>query len=76
MSNTHLLPFHTGFFVDWDGNTRRVEAPGDGFTCRLTAHNAYTGVDVIDHALFICYEAVYYETIEALEAAGVKVNLI
>lgn len=20
----------TGFFVDWDGNTRRVEAPGDG----------------------------------------------
>lgn len=24
-----------GFFVDWDGNTRRTEAPGVGMSCTV-----------------------------------------
>lgn len=66
----------TGFFVDWDGNTRRVEAPGSGYTCLIVEKDGYLGVDVLDPDGFVCHEATYYPTLEALEAVGVAINLI
>lgn len=73
LGQTHLV---IGFFVDWDGNTRRTEAPGSGYTCQLVEHANYLGVDVIDHEGFVCHEAVYYPTQDALRAVGVTVNLV
>lgn len=69
-----------GFFVDWDGNTRRVEKPGPGLSCQVVEctlwGNPYKGVDVLDHEGFVTYEATYYETLDALRAVGVTVNLL
>lgn len=65
-----------GYFVDWDGNTRRVEAPGAGYSCQLTEHADYVGVDVVEPDGCVCHEAVYYPTIESLQAVGVSVNLV
>lgn len=56
----------TGFFVDWDGVTRQVEAPGDGYTCHVYQKNNYTVVDVIDQEGFVTFEAEYYQTEEAI----------
>lgn len=65
-----------GFFADWDGNTRRVEAPGDGYTCQVCKKPGYLGVDVIEHDGLVCFEAVYYPTLDTLRAVGVTVNLV
>lgn len=69
-----------GFFVDWDGNTRRVEAPGAGMTCQVVERQLkgrpYKGVDVLDHEGFVTHEATYYESLDALRAVGVTVNLV
>lgn len=59
-----------------DGNTRRVEAPGSGYTCLIVEKDGYLGVDVLDPDGFVCHEATYYPTLEALEAVGVTINLI
>lgn len=64
-----------GFFVDWDGNTRRTEAPGPGMSCRVYDADDYRRVDVIDREGFVTYEAVYYPTVEAIQAVGVNVNM-
>lgn len=67
----------TGFFVDWDGNTRRVEAPGDGLSCAvIEKEDDYQCVDVIDADGFVCHEATLYQTLEDLEAVGVTINLV
>ena len=65
-----------GFFVDWDGNTRRVECPGEGLSCKVITRLDYVDIDVIDAAGFVCHEATYYPTLAALEAVGVAINLI
>lgn len=65
----------TGFFVDWDGNTRRVESPGDGLSCRVVQREDYMGVDVIDADGFVCHEATYYTDLNALESAGVRISM-
>ncbi len=65
----------TGFFVDWNGNTRRFELPGDGYTCRLANRN-FPSVDVIDPAGFVCHEATFFPTLDEVKSAGVEVNLI
>ena len=71
----------TGFFVDWNGDTRRVERPGVGYTCghitsKGTGKNAYMAVDVLDSEGFVTHEAVYYPTLDAIQALGVSVNLV
>lgn len=66
----------TGFFVDWDGNTRRVEAPGNGLSCMLREHETFTGVDVVEPDGCVCHEAVFYPTLDALRAVGVTINLV
>jgi len=70
----------SGFFVDWDGNTRRTEAPGDSMTCTVMERQLngqpYLGVDVLDYNGFVIHEATFFPTREAIEAAGVTVNLV
>ena len=65
-----------GYFVDWDGNTRRVEAPGNGYTCEIVRKSGRIDVDVVDPEGFVCHEAVYYPTIESLQAVGVTPTLV
>jgi len=65
----------TGFFVDWDGNTRRVEAPGEGMKC-VVVDRGHKGVDVLDSQDFVIHEATFFPTLEAVAAAGVIVNLV
>jgi hypothetical protein len=64
-----------GFFVDGDGNTRRVAAPGDGFTCEVV-ERGHKGVNVLDAEGFVVHEATYFATLADVQAAGVVVNLI
>ena len=65
----------TGFFVDWDGKTRRVASPGAGLFCRVI-ERGHTGVDVIDADGFVIHEATYFATLEAVSSAGVAVELV
>lgn len=65
-----------GFFVDWDGNIRRVEATGDGYTCNVVDRGTYIGVDVIDHEGFVCHQTTYFDSLDAVKAVVVTVNLI
>ncbi len=64
-----------GFFVDWDGKTRRTDAPGSGLSCRIV-ERGHAGVDVIDADGFVIHEASFFPTLEAVTAAGVVVELI
>ena len=66
----------SGFFVDWDGNTRRIEAPGEPYSCNVLDRGSYIGVDVIDNEGFVCHEATYYPSLDAIKAVGVAVNLV
>ncbi|MFJ3109918.1 hypothetical protein [Pseudomonas putida] len=63
-----------GFFVDWNGDTRRTEQPGDFFECIVDEHAAH--VDVVDSEGFVVHECSYFPTLEAVKSAGVTVNLI
>lgn len=70
----------SGFFVDWNGDTRRVESPGSGYSCSpvrtmMCEGEPYQAVDVIDSSGFVIHEAVYYPTLDALKAVGVVINL-
>lgn len=68
-----------GFFVDWDGGTRKVESPGEGIRCvvRLSTLQGikYLSVDVVDSCDFVIHEATYFESLDALRSAGVVVRL-
>lgn len=66
----------SGYFVDWNGMTRSVESPGDGYTCKMVAHDGFQAVDVIDSQGFVCHEADYHESLDSLERAGVTVSLV
>lgn len=65
----------SGFFVDWNGKTRRTDEPGEGMTCRVV-DRGHTGVDVIDAEGFVIHEATFFATLEAVAAGGVVVELI
>lgn len=63
-----------GFFVDWNGYTRRTEQPGDFFECIVDERAAH--VDVVDSEGFVVHECSFFPTLDAVEAAGVSINLI
>lgn len=63
-----------GFFVDWNGNTRRTEQVGDYFECIVDEANAH--VDVVDSDGFVIHECSFFPTLECVQAAGVTVNLV
>lgn len=69
-----------GYFVDWDGNTRRTEAPGDGMHCRVEEcelkGEPYLGVDVLDDGDFVIHEATFFPSLEALTHAGITIRLV
>ena len=70
-----------GYFVDWNGDTRRVERPGFGYSCgpvttKGQGANVYQAVDILDSDGFVTHEAVYYPTLDAIKAIGVPVNLV
>lgn len=68
----------TGFFVDWNGNTRRFEAPGDGFRCELYCQYGgdHQSVDVIDANDFVVHEGTFFATLDDIVSAGVRVVLV
>ncbi len=63
-----------GFFIDWDGNTRRTEAPGPHFTCQVDLATKH--VVVVDSHGFAVHECVYFSTFDEIRAAGITVNLV
>jgi len=65
----------SGFFVDWDGNTRRFEAPGDSYTCQLV-DRGHLGVDVLDSGGFVIHEATFFPSLADAQVVGVSVNLV
>lgn len=71
-----------GYFVDWDGKTRSVDTPGFGLTCSQAIERGEVGkpswksLFVIGSDGGVIYEAVYYQTLEAIKAVGVVVDLI
>ena len=65
----------TGFFVDWDGNTMRVHAPGEGEECQVV-ERGHVAIDMLDAQGGVVHDATFFSTLEAVAAAGVVVNLI
>lgn len=63
-----------GFFVDWNGDTRPIASPGGTFECIVDVKRVH--VDVVDSQGFVVHECSYFPTLEAVEAAGVVVNLV
>lgn len=63
-----------GFFVDWNGDTRKTEMPGGLYKCVVDESRAL--VEVIDSTGFVVHEGTYFSSLESVEAAGVIVNLI
>ncbi len=63
-----------GFFVDWNGNTRRTEQPWEPYVCIVDEPAAH--VVVADSEGFVVHECSYFPTLDAVEAAGVSVNLV
>ncbi|MGF6281946.1 hypothetical protein ABH908_000021 [Pseudomonas frederiksbergensis] len=63
-----------GFFIDWDGNTRRTEAPGPPFTCQVDVAKKH--VVVVDSHGFSVHECVYFSTLDEVRAADITVNLL
>lgn len=61
-----------GFFVDWNGNARKTEAPGEGLKCDVDVAGSH--VNVVDQCGFVIHECVLFKTIEAMQAAGVDVQ--
>ena len=66
-----------GYFVDWDGNTRCVEAPGDGYRCQVVVQRTGSvSVDLNDTDGSVCHEADYHPTLAALRSRGVEPRFV
>lgn len=63
-----------GFFVDWNGKTRRTEAPGQGYRCLVDED--LTRVDIMESDGGVVHECTYYRTLDDVKAAGVIVDLL
>ncbi|MGY6215962.1 hypothetical protein ACW73L_12450 [Methylolobus aquaticus] len=63
----------SGFFVDWDGNLRSVEDPGDGYVCDVDNVTRYVAVM---KGSVLAHEATLYRTLTDVEKAGIKATLV
>lgn len=63
-----------GFFVDWNGITRRTEQSWEHYEYVVDERAAH--VVVAGSEGFVVHECSYFPTLEAVEAAGVLVNLV
>ncbi|MEY4763351.1 MAG: hypothetical protein RI907_24 [Pseudomonadota bacterium] len=68
MSNAH------GFFVDWDGNLRATEDPGEGYLCEVDLPARYVGVKTPKGVLV--HEATLYKDLAAVAKAGIQATLV
>jgi hypothetical protein len=63
-----------GFFVDWDGNTRRTLDPRGGYLCEIDAVARYVAVTTRSGTLV--HEATFYKSLADIEKAGIKASLV
>lgn len=67
-------PEVTGFFVDWDGETRRFESPGDGYRCAYV-YTTYPSVEVIDSSGCVIFEGAFHPTLESIRKSKDSVSI-
>ena len=65
---------YSGFFIDWDGNTRPIEKPGKGYRAEVDTVSKY--VEIKNKYGATHHESTLYPTLEAVTKAGLKVNLV
>lgn len=63
-----------GFFVDWNGDTRRTDCPGDDYHCIVDVDRK--SVEVCEGDGGVIYEATFFMLLQDVEDAGVAVNLV
>ena len=63
-----------GFFVDWNGNTRRTLDPGGGYVCETDPVGRYVAVTTPSGILV--HEGTFYRTLAEIEKAGIKAPLV
>jgi hypothetical protein len=63
-----------GYFMDWDGNIRSTDDPGNGYRCDVDRPARYVGVLSKSGALM--HEATFYKDLAAIEKAGIKGTLV
>lgn len=63
-----------GYFVDWNGNLRSTDDPGEDFTCDVD--NVARYVAVMTPRGTLVHEATLYRTLEDIVKAGIKSQLV
>lgn len=63
----------SGFFMDWDGNLRSVDDPGDGYSCVVDPVSRYVAVM---KAGMLAHEGTLYKTLADVEKTGIKASLV
>ncbi len=68
------MPDNSGFFIDWDGNTRSTADPGGGYLCEADPAARYVAITTKGGTLV--HEGTFYKTLAAIEKAGIKAQLV
>jgi hypothetical protein len=63
-----------GYFIDWNGNARRTDDPGNGYHCEVDRGARY--VAVMSKSGAMMHEATLYLTLEAIAKAGLKAEFL
>ncbi|WP_085315960.1 hypothetical protein [Derxia lacustris] len=63
-----------GYFIDWDGNIRDANDPGNGFHTEVDKVAKYVAVKHKGGTLM--HEATFYPTLEAIEKKGIKAQFV
>jgi hypothetical protein len=64
----------SGYYVDWNGDTRKFVQRGEKYSCMLDVE--CKRVDVFNREGLSIFEGSFYHTLEEIAAAGIVVNLI
>lgn len=64
----------SGYFIDWDGNARRTDDCGGGYTCEVDTVAKY--VAVMAKGGVLAHEATFYKDLDAIARAGIKATLV
>lgn len=65
---------YSGYFIDWDGNTRPVELPGKGYKAEVDKVAKY--VAILNKYGAVYHESTLYLTLDAVVKAGMTVRLV
>ena len=63
-----------GFFIDWNGNLRSTEDPGEDYVCEIDRIARYVAIKSSKGILV--HEATLYRTLEDLTKAGITATLV